>query len=59
MQFFLSVNHEGQVSLWDTMRKAMDGKQNGEIILILDLTEAQVREIRSAQRRARPARKTS
>jgi hypothetical protein len=59
MELYLSVNHEGRVSLWDTERKALQGKEDGEIYLKLELTSGQERDIENASLRAeQPRRQT-
>lgn len=56
-KFNLSVNPDGRVSLWDTMRSATQGKEDGEMSFELQLTDAQRATIANMQSRSRKPRK--
>lgn len=52
----LLVNHEGRLSLWDTQRKAILGKEGGEVQLELRLTPTQLGILQLAAATARDIR---
>lgn len=52
MEFFLTVNHLGVVSLWDTEDAVLRNAQIGESYVRMKLTAAQERAVRKAQLRA-------
>lgn len=39
---YLSVNHDGRLSLWDTQRAAVDGRERHEALIALQLTADQL-----------------
>lgn len=53
MELHLSVNPDGRLSLWDSERKAMDGKEDGETTFSITLTPEQHALVRSKQARSR------
>lgn len=54
-KLYLSINHEGRVSLWDTPAAAASGKENGELDFQLALTLEQTVELGRQQDLARLA----
>jgi hypothetical protein len=50
MKFFLSVNKDGVVSLWDHLESAMACQEGGEQAVTLILTPEQAERIKAAKR---------
>ena len=50
---YCSINPDGRLSLWDTQRGAMEGKEDGEMAFQITLTEEQLALVKDQQARSR------
>ena len=48
-----SINPDGRLSLWDSERAAMNGKEDGETTFQLTLTDGQLALVKDKQARSR------
>ena len=53
----LTVDPEGQISMWDDRERAMLGKQKDEVYLQLLLSLSQTEKVKQAQRQAQRRKK--
>ena len=52
-----SINPDGRLSLWDSQRAAMNGKEDGEMVFVMTLTEEQLAVVEDMQSRSRKSKR--